>query len=412
MSEPSTAAAAAAKRADRPARVLVVAADPRVRTSLVHLLTSDSQQVSAAPSLGHVDGQSLEPDQCGAMLASDHDVVVLDLAPTCHAEELRLLSRVSRHAPVVVLSFEERDRPSALAAGAGTFLVKTGGHEELLEAVRSAAAGGPAPTGPAPVRTAPLGTVALMGAVFVGPWLVWLSRIAESRGLLGWHLPQGLALWSITPVLVATVAALSGRAGLRDLGARLVRWRVPAWTYAAALGAPLGIAAVSAAAVHLAGGSLAVGEVLSLPAALVYLGYGVGLFLLTEEAGWRGVLLPRLQRRLSPAAAALVVGTVWALWHLPLLTVPGEHDRGVPVVPFLVLVIATSVLLSGLVNAARGSVLLAALFHASFDACYSYAGVTGDHHAVLWTSTAVTAALALLLIWRTRGRLLLHPGHH
>ncbi len=140
---------------------------------------------------------------------------------------------------------------------------------------------------------------------------------------------------------------------------------------------------------------------------MVYLGYGTGLFLLTEEAGWRGAVLPRLQQRMQPWQAALVLGVIWAGWHLPLLAVPDTGDHGLPVLPFLLLVVATSVLISGLVNAAGGSVVVAALFHASFDASYSYLGVVGAEHAMIWIATAITALVAVVLVVRTRGRLLL-----
>ncbi len=140
-----------------------------------------------------------------------------------------------------------------------------------------------------------------------------------------------------------------------------------------------------------------VGEVLGLPGALVYLVYGTGLFLLTEEAGWRGAVLPRLQHRMRPWQAALVLGVIWAGWHLPLLATPDAGDRGLPVAPFLLLVVATSVLVSGLVNAANGSVVVAALFHASFDASYSYLGVVGSEHTMIWAAAATTALAAIVL---------------
>ncbi|MCB0905797.1 MAG: CPBP family intramembrane metalloprotease [Nocardioidaceae bacterium] len=265
----------------------------------------------------------------------------------------------------------------------------------------------PTPTDGRPGLGRPYGArlVALTLALFVGPWLFWFSRIAQDRGLIGWHLPQGAALWSMTPLLVLTVGAVAGRGGLRDLAGRLVRWRVPAWTYLAAVAIPLGVGLTAAALVVGSGGDLHLGETLSLPSACVYLAYGTGLFLLTEEAGWRGVLLPRLQERVDPVRAAVVIGVVWAVWHLPLLAVPGESDQGLPLAPFMVLIVSTSVLMSCLVNAASGSVLVAAVFHASFDACYSYLGVVGADHAMLWAAAGVSAAAAVALAMWTRGRL-------
>lgn len=367
--------------------VLLAVSDPRVRTSLEHLLGSAAD---------------LEP-------VTEHDqrhpdVVLVDL-PSAAGAHLPQRLQVDRSVPVVALGFDESDRTAASAWGFHTFVPKTAPADELLAALRSAAMAHP------PVDRREAARLAVLaGALFLGPWAFWLSRIAEDHGLLGWHLPQGLALWSIAPVLLATVLLVSGRAGLLDLGRRIVRWRVPARTYLAALATPLTIAVLTAGVVRAAGGPVPVGQTLSLPAALVYLGYGTGLFLLTEEAGWRGVLLPRMQRHLGPTAAALLVGALWAGWHVPLIAVPGEGDHGLPLLPFVVLTVATSVLITALVNAARGSVLVAALFHASFDACYAFVGVVGEQHAMLWVASVLTAVAAGVLVFLTRRRLFLTEG--
>ena len=133
------------------------------------------------------------------------------------------------------------------------------------------------------------------------------------------------------------------------------------------------------------------------------------LHLLTEEAGWRGALLPRLQTRLTPLTASLVLGAVWTVWHLPSLHVPGETDQGLSLPVFAVLVVATTVLITALVNAAGGSVLIAAIFHASFDAAYAYTGVVGGDPTLLQIATALTVAAAAAVVVRTRGRLCAPP---
>jgi membrane protease YdiL (CAAX protease family) len=174
--------------------------------------------------------------------------------------------------------------------------------------------------------------------------------------------------------------------------------------YAIALTVPVAIAAASVATVRILGLQVPLGATLSLPAALAYLGYGTGLFLLTEEAAWRGVLLPRFQGRIGVLAASLAIGAIWAVWHLPLLAAPGEADHGLPRLPFLLLVVSTSVVVSALTTAARGSVVVAAVFHASFDASYAWSGVVSSQHAMIWVAALLTTGLAVFLGWSAPGR--------
>ena len=91
-----------------------------------------------------------------------------------------------------------------------------------------------------------------------------------------------------------------------------------------------------------------------------------GLFLLgtMEEFGWRGVAQPLLQRKMAPFWAGLIVGIIWATWHLPVFLFGGGVENSTwPIVPFYGGVIALSIIVTPMFNSARGSLLIAYLYH-------------------------------------------------
>ena len=59
---------------------------------------------------------------------------------------------------------------------------------------------------------------------------------------------------------------------------------------------------------------------------------------LSEEIGWRGYALERLQTRWNALTSSLIVGLVWALWHLPLFMMVGtsQYELRIPFIGFLI----------------------------------------------------------------------------
>jgi membrane protease YdiL (CAAX protease family) len=82
-----------------------------------------------------------------------------------------------------------------------------------------------------------------------------------------------------------------------------------------------------------------------------------------EELGWRGLALPLLQRRFAPVWAGLIVGGVWAIWHLPAFVISGTPQHAWSFAPYFVGVVALSVIVTPMFNASRGSLLVPMLFH-------------------------------------------------
>src|SRR5690242_9681765 len=106
--------------------------------------------------------------------------------------------------------------------------------------------------------------VAFFVAAFLFPWTIWGSLIGYEHGLLGWHLPRGLALWTLLPVTLVAVAATGGRAGVADHARSLVRWQVPARWWAVAVGLPLAFAGTATIAGAGIGGGFHLGETMTL----------------------------------------------------------------------------------------------------------------------------------------------------
>jgi uncharacterized protein len=86
---------------------------------------------------------------------------------------------------------------------------------------------------------------------------------------------------------------------------------------------------------------------------------------LSEEIGWRGDALERLQTRWNALTSSLIVGFVWALWHLALFMMVGtsQHESGVLFIDFLIKLMASAILCTWLYNNAKKSLWSRVLLH-------------------------------------------------
>ena len=86
-----------------------------------------------------------------------------------------------------------------------------------------------------------------------------------------------------------------------------------------------------------------------------------------EELGWRGYALPRLSRRFGLGPASLVLGVIWAAWHLPLFYILGADTAGQSFPFYVIQVTGLSVVAAWLYMKTGGSLLLTMLLHAAFN---------------------------------------------
>jgi uncharacterized protein len=256
----------------------------------------------------------------------------------------------------------------------------------------------------------PMGLLwAYAGLTFVLAWAAWIPAAMLFHNTHRPALPSvtgGLTVLQTLGAAAPTLAAylVLRASGRRDLlawiGGRYRIWRVhPGWYLTAGLLTPaitllsLGVRALADPHFQVAPGSplgemlgeLGVGGV-ALVFPLLILGQLPSSPLL-EEFGWRGFMLPVLQGRWTALASSVVLGLVWGVWHLPLMVATGE-----PPIPYLLLIVPQTVLMTWVVNSARGSMLLAMLFHAGLNTALTtlYAGSWSTLEILLtWLVTAV-----------------------
>ncbi|GAA1437816.1 type II CAAX endopeptidase family protein [Microlunatus lacustris] len=254
-------------------------------------------------------------------------------------------------------------------------------------------------------------------------WLAWTPYVLSQNGLGLWayRFPAVLGSSQILGVLpgaylgpvfsafLVTFVA-DGRDGLRRWVRRLWHWRVRWHWYAVAL---LGVPAVLLlTGLVFSGGEIQAPSVLVLAVYVPALLFQMVTTGLAEEPGWRDFALPRLQDRFGPLRASLVLGPLWAAWHLPLFLsdwggFPDAHWSR-PLV-FVVFCISFNFVVSWMFNRTGQSLPLVMLLHVSVNNFSSvvwsdlFPSLSSDLTLVAQAAAAVVAAVVVLV--GTRGRL-------
>lgn len=238
-----------------------------------------------------------------------------------------------------------------------------------------------------PVRRLVVDLLVFSGFAFGVTWLVvgcYIWNAEAATRLLG-PMRLGapafyLAVYAPSLAAIGVTFARYGRAGLADLFRSLFRikagWMWIAISLLAFPGLWLAVELIRAA---LAGG-LATFDfrpwLVALPLVLL------GGHLLTdpgalgEELGWRGFMLPRLLELTDARAAGLILGLIWAVWHLPAFYVGSLSQSGFDFLPFVLRVTVFSIFMTWIFVNTRGSVLWAGVVpHMMFNAT-PHAGIT------------------------------------
>lgn len=259
-------------------------------------------------------------------------------------------------------------------------------------------------------RSAIIELVLFFSAVYAVTWAICGVYLFLPHTAVRWLGPMDThsvtffaAVYAPSVTAIVLTAVRGGLAGLRALGAAVIRIRVRwYWIVLSLAGYPLLWLIVALVQSVISGKGIATvpldhwyaalpllllsGDVLRDPGAL------------GEELGWRGYALPRLLEVMSARRAALVLGVIWAVWHLPAFFLSGLAQSKFNFAMFLLTVVSFSVFMTVLYVNTRGSILLAGIIpHMLFNAT-SKAGI----HTVDGVTIALGAVLLLVggRLWR------------
>lgn len=241
-------------------------------------------------------------------------------------------------------------------------------------------------------------TFALSWACFGSAVALWRPAASLPLGTL---IGAIVLLGVFAPAIVALL--LTAREEKRDGVMRLVRrvllWQVPVRWYVFAI-LYMAVIKLAVAVIYraLTGSWPTFGH---LPVALIVLAIIVSTPVQSgEEIGWRGYALPRLLQRMGFAGGSVLLGVIWATWHLPLFFLPGADTYGQSFPVWALQVTALSVAFAFLYVRTNGSLLLTMLMHSAVNQTWSIVpGAIPLARDVFTLHASLVAWLTAALLW-------------
>ena len=209
----------------------------------------------------------------------------------------------------------------------------------------------------------------------------------------------------ILPLMIALIPALlgiilavltGGRKGAGALLRKLFQGRVGLKWYLIALGLALVLRLTMSLLALLLGWIPAIHLVEWEPPQYLLIGLFTLVGAVVEELGWRGYVLPKLLAHRSALVSALIIGLPWGILHLSLIF-PGQMNAGTSWLATVLFLIALSVILTWFFVQTHHGILVGLVYHAAQNYFVFFNGGMTSAES-LWLMTAVTAAMALILI--------------
>jgi uncharacterized protein len=244
-------------------------------------------------------------------------------------------------------------------------------------------------------------------------WLIWLPLILPKFGI--YVLPvlpkYHHYLGSFGPMIAAFIVKYSyeGGQGVKDLLQRMLQWKVNWVWYVVVLIVPVLLVIAAGYADGLINqqpfsmkGFSTSNEFPGLGPAGYFL-FNFFTFGIGEETGWRGYALPALQKRFSALKSTVILTVGWACWHIPAFIYRPSYSQmdAAGIAGFFMSLLMGAVVLTWLYNSTKGSLLIAAIFHAMIELMFISANITSKMSSYMG-ATIMVAAILIIIVTKPR----------
>jgi len=188
---------------------------------------------------------------------------------------------------------------------------------------------------------------------------------------IGWGLIPFWTFAAFSPLVAAfvVISLTQGLSGLKELGLRMIRWRVRWYWYVVAIALPLTVVMLTAG-LNVALGASAPSMIQFSSVSTILLVFAVRLVNpgdgpMGEEPGWRGFALPGLQSTLSPLVSTVILAVLVTGWHVPILFLEEGGLQPSFFVGYLLGSVAVTFWYTWMFNHTGGSVLITIISHSA-----------------------------------------------
>lgn len=203
---------------------------------------------------------------------------------------------------------------------------------------------------------------------------------------------MGIATFGPFMSSLAVTYYFQGLRGIRRILKNVVNWKFPWYLYILIFFLP-GIFMISGISLNIAIGGISPIVWVMFPNTFIT----AVVSPLGEELGWRGFMMPRLQKYLSPILTSLILGVIWAGWHYWLFLIPGIFSNELPFHIFLASCIANTLWYTWFYNKSNHSILTGILFHFSFNMTNRIIPISPEYYEGSYTPYLIMIILEILL---------------